>query len=272
MEISAILTADVLDIVFEGRNKEYGAYELRRTYRKRLSLSLAGMLLLIGLLITGYLLAGTTKSDRKIDINDAAVLTKVDIPDEHVTPIIPPKHIEPPKTATQQFTSVMKIVKEAKPDEVPPEVKDLEDKKIAVFTQQGKDDDGIVAPPVDDKGTGVTDVVKKPEEDWERTFLKVEKESEYPGGMPAWLRFLHKNLNYPQIAQDNEIQGTVVVRFIVDKAGNVSDVEAISGPAELRDEAVRVIKKSGTWTPAIQNGRQVKSYKSQPITFQISSE
>ena len=272
MEISAILTADVLDIVFEGRNKEYGAYELRRSYRKRLSLSLAGTLLLMGLLITGYLLAGIKTSDGGIPIDDPKILSKVEIPEDHIVPPTPPKHIDPPKAATQQFTSVMKIVKEAKPDEIPPEVKDLEDKKIAVFTETGTKDDGIVAPPVDEKGTGVTDVVKKPEEDWERTFMKVEKESEYPGGMQAWLRFLHKNFNYPQAAQDNEIQGTVVVRFIVDKEGNVSDVEAISGPPELRDEAVRVIKKSGKWTPAIQNGRQVKSYKSQPIIFQISSE
>jgi protein TonB len=59
---------------------------------------------------------------------------------------------------------------------------------------------------------------------------------------------------------------TVVVRFIVDKEGNVSDVEAISGPAPLQKEAVRVIRLSGKWEPAIQNGRKVKSYKKQPIT------
>ncbi len=62
-----------------------------------------------------------------------------------------------------------------------------------------------------------------------------------------------------------EIQGQVVVRFIVDKEGVVSSVEAVSGPPELRDAAVRVIKKSGAWTPAVQNGRKVKSYKSQPV-------
>ena len=71
---------------------------------------------------------------------------------------------------------------------------------------------------------------------------------------------------------NNEIQGTVVVQFIVDKEGNVSDVEAISGPNELREEAVRVIKKSGKWTPAIQNGRQVKSYKKQPIKFRLEAQ
>jgi protein TonB len=271
MEISAILTADILDIVFEGKNKEYGAYELRRTYRKRLSLSIAGMLLLIGLFVTGYLLAGSQKTylAREIFIPVDTIL-RVDKPPQE---IIPPKPIELPKQATTKFDN-FRVVKDdqVKPDEKPPEVDKLEDTKIGTTNVEGTKDDGIVAPPVDQGNTGVTGPVKKEEEDWERTFIKVEKESEYPGGIPAWLRFLHKNLNYPQVAQDNEIQGTVVVRFIVDKEGNVSDVEAISGPTELRDEAVRVIKKSGKWTPAVQNGRQVKSYKSQPITFQISSE
>ena len=86
------------------------------------------------------------------------------------------------------------------------------------------------------------------------------------------MRYLGKSLKYPQEAIDNEVQGTIVVQFIVDKEGNVSDVEAVSGAQELRDEAIRVIKKSGKWTPAVQNGRQVKSYKKQPIVFKLETE
>ena len=71
---------------------------------------------------------------------------------------------------------------------------------------------------------------------------------------------------------DNEIQGSVMVQFIVDKEGNVSNVEAVSGPEELREEAIRVIKKSGKWNPAVQNGRQVKSYKRQSVLFQLQNE
>jgi len=108
--------------------------------------------------------------------------------------------------------------------------------------------------------------------DYDKTFTKVEIESEYPGGAAAWYRYLSKNLVYPDEAVSAEIQGQVVVRFIVDKEGNVSDVEAVSGPEELRDAAVRVIKKSGNWNPAIQNGRKVKSYKSQPINFKLESQ
>ena len=90
--------------------------------------------------------------------------------------------------------------------------------------------------------------------------------------MAAWSRFLNKYLRYPQEAQDQGVQGMVVVQFIVDREGNVSDVEAVSGPMELRAEAVRVIKKSGKWTPAIQNGNKVRSYKKQPIVFRLASE
>jgi periplasmic protein TonB len=159
-----------------------------------------------------------------------------------------------------------------KEDEKPPEVEKLEETKIGTINQEGIKDEGIVAPPVSDEGKGVVEAPKKEEEDWDKTFTKVEIESEYPGGASAWQRYLNKNLRYPEAAIESEIQGTVVVQFIVDKAGQVSDVEAISGPKELRDEAVRVIKKSGTWTPAVQNGRQVKSYKKQPIVFRLETE
>jgi protein TonB len=63
-----------------------------------------------------------------------------------------------------------------------------------------------------------------------------------------------------------------VVKFIVDKEGRVSEVEALSGPTELREEAMRVVRKSGNWIPAIQNGRNVKSYKSQAIVFRLESQ
>jgi protein TonB len=123
-------------------------------------------------------------------------------------------------------------------------------------------------------GKGLVEAPKKEEDDADKVFIKVEQESQFPGGPAAWLRFLNKTLRYPDDAVNNEITGRVVVRFIVDKDGNVSDVEAVSGPEQggLREEAVRVIKKSGKWTPAMQNGRQVKSYKQQPVTFEMPHE
>jgi protein TonB len=111
------------------------------------------------------------------------------------------------------------------------------------------------------------------EDDYDKTFTKVEIEAVYPGGSPAWLRFLSKNLRYPDDAVSNEIQGEVIIQFIVDKEGNTSDFEAISGPDKggLRKEALRVLRLSGKWEPAIQNGRKVASYKKQPIVFKMTT-
>jgi periplasmic protein TonB len=274
MDINKIMSADILDIIFDGRNKEYGAYQLRKTYNSRLTKALLAtaalcLLLFLGKAFSGFL--GSEKNAKEVMVKDVQLEEiKPEEKKEELPPPPPPKP-EPPKVEMAKFTPP-KIVKdeEVKEDEKPPEQEKLDDVKIGTTNQEGIKDDGVVAP-VDD-GKGVVEQPKKDEEDYDKTFTKVEIESEYPGGASAWARFLNKSLQYPQEAQDNEIQGTVMVKFIVDKEGNVSDVEAVSGPKELHAEAIRVIKKSGKWTPAVQNGRQVKSYKSQPIKFQLSTE
>ena len=277
MEVNKILSADVLDIIFEGRNKEYGAYDLRKTYNKRLITSLLIVGALCLLLFIGYLASAllANKGDNKNVVVQDVQLEEIKQEEkkEDPPPPPPPKPPDPPKVEMAKFTPP-KIVKdeEVKEEEKPPEVEKLEDTKIGLSNQEGQKDEGIVAPPVEDGGKGVVEAPKKDDEDWDKTFTKVEIESEYPGGAAAWQRYLNRNLRYPQEAIDNEVQGAVVVQFIVDREGNVSDVEAISGPQELRAEAVRVIKKSGKWTPAVQNGRQVKSYKKQPIVFRLESE
>jgi len=104
------------------------------------------------------------------------------------------------------------------------------------------------------------------------TFTRVEVEAEYPGGAKGWNSFLAKNLHYPDDAVNNEISGTVVVQFIVDADGNISDIHPVSGPTKggLREEAVRVVGLSGKWTPATQNGHKVRSYKKVPLQFKMS--
>jgi len=276
MESNKILNADILDIIFEGRNKEYGAYQLRKTYNRRLLIALAAMAGIILFIFLAYLISnamGSDKDNKKLVVQDVQLQEVKQEEKKEPPPPPPPPKPEPPKVEITKFTPP-KIVKdeEVKEEEKPPEVEKLEETKIGTINQEGEKDQGIVAPPVSDEGKGVIEAPKKDETDYDKTFTKVEIESEYPGGASAWQRYLNKNLRYPQDAIDNEIQGTVIVQFIVDKEGNVSDVEAISGPNELRAEAIRVIKKSGKWKPAIQNGRQVKSYKKQPITFKLETQ
>ncbi|HLK29440.1 MAG TPA: energy transducer TonB [Puia sp.] len=275
MDVNKILNADILDIIFEGRNKEYGAYDLRKTYNKRIGIAMISVVALLVLLLGGYFLAGAIGNGPK---KQAMVVQDVQLEDvkeekKNEPPPPPPPKVEPPKVEMAKFTPP-KIVpdEKVKEEEKPPEQEKLEDTKIGTVNQEGVKDEGLAAPV--DQGKGVVEAPKKDEEDYDKTFTKVEIESSYPGGTDAWARYLNKTLHYPDEAINNEIQGTVTVQFIVDKEGNVSDVQAVSGPTDggLRDEAVRVIKKSGKWTPAVQNGRQVKSYKKQPIVFKLDSQ
>jgi len=277
MEAKKVLNASLLDIIFDGMNKEYGAYELRKNYNKRLIEAIIGVIIVTLLVFVVAFLFNQSKQ-----VNNQAFLVK-DVQLEEITaekkiesppPPPPPKPPDPPKVEMAKFTPP-KIVKddEVKAEERPPEMEKLEDTKIGTMNQEGVKDDGIV-PPVgaSDDGKGIIEAPKaKPAEDYEKTFLKVEIESEYPGGAAAWKRYLNKNFHYPEDGLSNEIQGIVIVQFIVDKEGNVSDVQAVSGPEEggLREEAIRVIRKSGTWIPAVQNGRKVKSYKRQPVIFKL---
>lgn len=100
-------------------------------------------------------------------------------------------------------------------------------------------------------------------------FAKVEVESEFPGGAAGWQSYLIKNMRYPVKAMKKRIQGMVVIQFIIDKQGRVSDVEAVEGPEMLAEEGVRLIKASGKWIPATQDGIPVKSYKKQPFVFKL---
>jgi protein TonB len=102
------------------------------------------------------------------------------------------------------------------------------------------------------------------------TYTVVEIESEFPGGAKGWIRYLTDNFHYPKAAVRKRIQGEVVVQFIVDKQGKVTEVAVIKSVHPLLDEeAMRLIKESPDWKPAMQNGKKVKSYKKQPIVFRL---
>ena len=101
-------------------------------------------------------------------------------------------------------------------------------------------------------------------------FTKVEFEADYPGGQQGWIKYLTSHLHYPDAAVKKNIQGTVVMQFIVNTDGKITDVKAISGPEALKAESIRAIKQSGTWIPAKQNGVNVRAYKKQPITYKLA--
>ena len=273
MESNKILQADLLDILFEGKNKEYGAYELRKTYNGRMMRALTITAGVIVLLFTASFVSGRGAHKTIYVIDDTVTLAAVD---RHVDPppVVPPKpRVEMPPVATLRVTPPRIVPDDqVNKEDMPPENDKMDDVKIGDHTQDGARDDGLAGPPapIGDGNKGIVEAPKKGDDDG--LVMHVEIESTYPGGIPAWQRYMNKNFVYPEEAQNNGIDGQVMVRFIVDRDGNVSDVEAISGPTTggLREEAVRVIKKSGRWVPAVQNGRNVKSYKQQPVTFKLS--
>lgn len=279
MEANKILSSDFLDLLFEGRNKEYGAYELRKTYNKRIILALiitaVALVAVSGLIFLRSSLA--PQKAEKVKINEMTIQEihqeeKKDIPPPPPPPP-PPKQEPPPKIEMKAFTPP-KIVKDEEVKEPPPAVAELKDTKIGTITQEGVKDIGIVTPVAVDAGKGIVEVVKKPDPEPE-IFTKVEVDAKYPGGMSAWKLFLERNLRGDVASENGAPAGryTVIVQFVVDVAGNVSDVKAVSNAGYgMEAEAIRVLKRSGKWIPAIQNGREVKAYRKQPITFDIMDQ
>lgn len=279
METNKILSADFLDILFEGKNKEYGAYELRKTYNRRIMTAIAVMVAVCVLAFLSQILAKDSDKDKaQIIVQDVQLedIKKQEEPKPEPPPPPPPPKPEPPKVEITKFTPP-KIVKDEEVKEPPPPVEKLEETKIGTINQEGKKDEGFVAPPVEAAGTGVVEAPKKVEEDYDKVFTKVEKEAKFPGGMEGWRRYLERNLNANVAADDGAPTGnyTVKVRFIVDKEGAISNVEAIEVPKPCPScgpEAVKVIKKGPKWEPAVQNGRNVIYQAIQYVTFQVAEE
>jgi len=284
MDANKILSADLIDLVFEGRNKSYGAYELRTGYNKRLRNALfltvaLGLLILLASFLSSLDL-GQKKGQVQIKEVQLEEIKQEEQPEPPPPP--PPKPPEPPKVEMAKFTPP-KVVKdeEVKEEEKPPEIEKLEETKIGTVNQEGIKDEGIVAPPVEDKG-GVVEAPK--EDDSDKVFQKVEIDAEFPGGTSGWTRYVTREIerNIDEL-QDDGRSGTVVVLFIVDKEGAVSEVRALPCAeagvgnclppnSKLAEIAVNAIRKGPKWKPAIQNGRQVKAYRRQPVTFQLAEE
>ncbi len=272
MEANKILQADILDIIFEGKNKDYGAYELRKTYSKRLTkaLIITGSLLLLVFLAS--LTAKLINSNKKeaievVDTQMAEIKKEEAAPPPPPPPPVPPP---PPEIKQVQFTPP-KVVKdeEVKPDEKIEEI--VEEAAISTKTVESENTVQIVQAPVEDKGSQVVEAPKADDEN--KVFNKVEVEAAFPGGDAAWARYLKNNLDANTPIDNGAPEGTyqVIVRFIVSKDGSISDVVAETKHGfGMESEAVKIIKKGPNWKAALQNGRNVNAYRRQPITFVVS--
>lgn len=273
METNKILTADILDIVFDGRNKLYGAYDLRKTYNKRLrkSLLLTASLFLLVLLTSVFAGARKKSNANLINVKEIAM---AEVHREEVKPLPPPPvKITPPAPVKQNRFIPPVIVNDDKvdPDE---KITDLEDDAvISNKTVESDNTNAKVQAPIEEKAT---QVIEAPKADDEGTvFTSVQIEAEFPGGSAAWTRYLQKSLDGFNAGENGAAPGKyqVVVRFIVSKDGTISDVTPeTSFGYGLEEIAVKCIKKGPNWKPALQNGKNVNAYRRQPITFVVNEE
>jgi protein TonB len=267
MEATKILSVDLIDVVFDGRNKAYGAYELRKTYSGRINKALFITMTFAALICTGAIIASTSKKNKpQYRIRHETILT--DIVEKKIEPKPKPEkqpEVKPQKTII--FTAP--VIKEVVETPMPPQ-DDMDSARIGLTKVDGPADDGIPKPDDIDKGTGV--VEQKVEKESDEPFRTVEIDAKFIGN---WKSFLERNLN-AEVPRDNGAPAgrySVVVEFVVDKEGKVSDIKTLTYHGYgLEEEAVRVLKKAPKWEPAIQNGMEVKAYRRQVITFEVSEE
>jgi periplasmic protein TonB len=271
METNKILNADILDIIFDGKNKTYGAYELRKSYSRRLVKALLLTAAFALLLFFSSVFANFMSKNRvaTIDVIDTQMATlKVEPP----APVVPPPVTPPPVVEINQVKFTPPVI--VKDNEVKPEdeIKDLEpDAAISNKTIETDNKEQVVAAPIEEPGTGVIEIPKKDDEEG-KIFTSVQVEAAYDGD---WNNFVKRNLN-PDVPAENSAPAgkyTVIVKFVVSKDGSVSDIVCENDPGYgICEEAKRVIRKTKNWVPAIQNGRNVNAYRRQPITFLVEEQ
>lgn len=267
MQTNKILSASLIDIVFDGRNKAYGAYELRKTYTRRVTKAL--------FIMTAIVSAGIFLSFAPLNNKAPAVTLKppsdsvriTDVDERKPLPELPVRSqpAQQAQSATVPYTEMI-IVEDNQVLDTPTTIAELEDADIGTVRIGGEVPTGIVEEPeIPGVEIGILDPLPKSNE----PLSIVEIEARYSGN---WENFLRKNLK-PEVAVDNAAppgNHTIIVQFVVDAEGNVSDIKPLTNIGYgMEQEAVRVLKKATKWQPAIQNGYPVKAYRRQPITFQV---
>lgn len=268
MTNNEILKADILDLIFENRNKDYGAYALRRGYNNRLFISLGTALAMVGLFLflnrTDELNSTSAPSNR---MDNEMKITKVILPAEKQKEkdIKKEKIQVEKKVASKKFVSKIEIKPDDKVKEKTPDIASLDSVRISDKTVEGEKD--IKTTIIKTKSENIGTTVIPDGNTKQSEFIPVERDPEFPGGRDALNKFLARNLNSPSNLEDGEIK-TVRIRFKVDKDGQVKNFEIVtSGGNEFDNEVVRVCKKMPRWIPALQNGTNVPVSYVLPVTF-----
>ena len=266
------------DLMFENRNKEYGAYVLRRQTTARNIKSIIIVLILFAL-VMAYMIAmnayneyqkahmaqtqvteltalAETKKEAKVERKEVVRQEKVE------------QVVEKVKSSIKFTAPVIKKDDEVRPEDEMKSQDEIMNSKVAVGFANvvGNDESGEV---LKAKEVLVTEPVK-PKEEENKVFDVVEQMPSFPGGMAALMAYLQKSIKYPPVAEENGIQGRVVCTFVVERDGSVTDVRvAKSVDPSLDKEAVRVVSAMPKWIPGKQNGQSVRVKYTLPVTFRL---
>ena len=270
------------DLVFEGKNKDFGAYVIRTESPKRHNKAV--LWTIIGALIFGLLAFGFVKANQYLEERRLAMqgdqeevlidMTPTEEPEQEQERLEQPK----PEVLPEEVLKSVKVT----------ELQIVEDDKVKkedeIKTQDElKENETAFGQKDNEKGTedrNVTRTLKeevvvekkeeKPVEKKEEIFRSVEQMPQFPGGDAALMKYLSSHINYPPIAAENNVQGKVVVQFVVDKTGKVGEVKVIrSVDKDLDKEAVRVCKSLPKFTPGRQNGQAVSVWYTLPVQFKL---
>ncbi|RDV14114.1 energy transducer TonB [Pontibacter diazotrophicus] len=274
MDSNLAAKASLDDIVFEGRNKAYGAYLLRKLYNNHITKAAIIATVLFLLFISIPLIAKMIEGEEE-EVVVERIVTEVDLapppPIDEATPPPPPPPPPdlppppPPVRATVKYTPpVVKRDEEVQQEEEIPDVEVLEEVDAGIETVEGDPDAPMDLGEID----GTSDVVAEVVE--EKPYTYVEQMPEFPGGETEMLRYLGKNIRYPAAAQRAGIEGIVVLSFVISRTGEISEIEVIKNLGGGTDEeAVRVVKSMPKWTPGKQNGRTVPVRYTLPVRYTI---
>ena len=271
------------DLVFEGKNKDFGAYVIRTDSPKRHNKAVLWTIIgaiIFGLLAFGFVKANQYLEERRLAEQGEQEEVLIDMSQEAEEPEPEQERLEQPKPEVLP-EEVLKSVKVT-------ELQIVEDDKVKkedeIKTQDElKETETAFGQKDNEKGTedrNVTRTLKEevvvekkveaPKEVKEEIFRSVEQMPQFPGGEAALMKYLQSHINYPPMAAENNVQGRVVVQFVVDKSGKVGEVKVVrSVDKDLDKEAVRVCKSLPKFTPGRQNGQAVSVWYTLPVTFKL---
>lgn len=254
-----ILQAAFLDLLFENRNKIYGAYALRKFYNRRLWLALCCALLLAGIVVIPVMIL---KQNRPVifddPLPDLELHTVTIAPELKLPPEKPAHPVRPPAPGAQQQFTQIRITADPLETTAVPTQADLLDAAISSRTVEST---AVPEMPAAAQSITETGTLEKP------IPSPADAEPQFPGGPAAWAAFLSRHLQAPASLEAGE-KITVLVRFVVDATGAVTGYEIIkSGGAAFDEEVLRVLRRMPRWKPALRNGQPAAVPFTQPVTF-----